>query len=300
MALKEAGNFIGLNLRLLLLVRTQLFGITYKNYQQKWGSLPTFKPTKVWRPMGNSIVQLQAATIFQNKQLILKEVSIDVSAGEFVFLIGKTGTGKSSLIKTLYADLPLQEGMGSIVGYDLAKIKQKEIPFLRRKLGVVFQDFKLLPDRSIAENLRFVLKATGWKDKSKINSRIEEVLTEVGMAAVAPKYPFELSGGEQQRVAIARALLNTPSIIIADEPTGNLDPQTSLEIMEVFRKLHQEGMTILMATHDYNMIVKFPGKILRCDEGTVYEVVQKKEGWFSYSWSSGLAIFAFDTLQIWV
>ena len=228
--------------------------------------------------MGNSIVQLQAATIFQNKQLILKEVSIDVSAGEFVFLIGKTGTGKSSLIKTLYADLPLQEGMGSIVGYDLVKIKQKEIPFLRRKLGVVFQDFKLLPDRSVAENLRFVLKATGWKDKSKINSRIKEVLTEVGMAAVAPKYPFELSGGEQQRVAIARALLNTPSIIIADEPTGNLDPQTSLEIMEVFRKLHQEGMTILMATHDYNMIVKFPGKILRCDKGTVYEVVQKKEG----------------------
>ena len=228
--------------------------------------------------MGNSIVQLQAATIFQNKQLILKEVSIDVSAGEFVFLIGKTGTGKSSIIKTLYADLPLQEGMGSIVGYDLVKIKQKEIPFLRRKLGVVFQDFKLLPDRSVAENLRFVLKATGWKDKSKINSRIKEVLTEVGMAAVALKYPFELSGGEQQRVAIARALLNTPSIIIADEPTGNLDPQTSLEIMEVFRKLHQEGMTILMATHDYNMIVKFPGKILRCDEGTVYELVQKEEG----------------------
>ena len=149
---------------------------------------------------------------------------------------------------------------------------------MRRKLGVVFQDFKLLADRSVFENLRFVLKATGWKDKRKIDLRIEEVLTEVGMANVAPKYPFELSGGEQQRVAIARALLNTPSIIIADEPTGNLDPQTSLEIMEVFRKLHLQGMTVLMATHDYNMIVKFPGKILRCDEGTVYEVVQKKEG----------------------
>ena len=188
--------------------------------------------------MGNSIVQLHAASIFQNKQLILKDVSIDVSAGEFVFLIGKTGTGKSSLIKTLYADLPLQHGMGSIVGYDLSKIKQKDIPYLRRKLGVVFQDFKLLADRSVFENLRFVLKATGWKDKRKIDLRIEEVLTEVGMANVAPKYPFELSGGEQQRVAIARALLNTPSIIIADEPTGNLDPQTSLEIMEVFRKLH--------------------------------------------------------------
>ena len=182
------------------------------------------------------------------------------------------------MIKTLYADLPLQHGMGSIVGHDLSKIKQKDIPYLRRKLGVVFQDFKLLADRSVFENLRFVLKATGWKDKRKIDLRIEEVLTEVGMANVAPKYPFELSGGEQQRVAIARALLNTPSIIIADEPTGNLDPQTSLEIMEVFRKLHLQGMTVLMATHDYNMIVKFPGKILRCDEGTVYEVVQKKEG----------------------
>ena len=228
--------------------------------------------------MGNPVLALNSATIYQNKQRILQEVSIAVSAGEFVFLIGKTGTGKSSLIKTLYGDLPLKEGSGSVVGYDLAKMKEREIPFLRRKLGVVFQDFKLLPDRSVFDNLHFVLKATGWKDKSKINSRIEEVLTDVGMAAVAPKYPFELSGGEQQRVAIARALLNTPSLIIADEPTGNLDPQTSLEIMEVFRKLHQEGMTILMATHDYNMIVKFPGRILRCDEGSVYEVVQKKEG----------------------
>ena len=232
--------------------------------------------------MGNPVLALNSATIYQNKQRILQEVSIAVSAGEFVFLIGKTGTGKSSLIKTLYGDLPLKEGSGSVVGYDLAKMKEREIPFLRRKLGVVFQDFKLLPDRSVFDNLHFVLKATGWKDKRKINSRIEEVLTDVGMATVAPKYPFELSGGEQQRVAIARALLNTPSLIIADEPTGNLDPQTSLEIMEGFRKLHQEGMTILMATHDYNMIVKFPGRILRCDEGSVYEVVQKKEGWFSF------------------
>ena len=228
--------------------------------------------------MGNPVLALNTATIYQNNQPILEEVSIEVLAGEFVFLIGKTGTGKSSLIKTLYGDLPLKEGSGSVVGYDLAKMKEREIPFLRRKLGVVFQDFKLLPDRSVFDNLHFVLKATGWKDKGNINSRIEEVLTDVGMAAVAPKYPFELSGGEQQRVAIARALLNTPSLIIADEPTGNLDPQTSLEIMEVFRKLHQEGMTILMATHDYNMIVKFPGRILRCDEGSVYEVVQKKEG----------------------
>jgi cell division transport system ATP-binding protein len=227
--------------------------------------------------MGQSIVQLQNAFIFQNKECILKEVNIDVLPGDFVFLIGKTGTGKSSLIKTLYADLPLQHGEGSIASFDLAKMRQKDIPYLRRKLGVVFQDFKLLPDRSVFANLHFVLKATGWKDKDKIKTRIEEVLTEVGMTDIEHKYPFELSGGEQQRVAIARALLNTPEIIIADEPTGNLDPQTSLEIMGVFQKLHQQGMTVLMATHDYNMIVKFPGKILRCDEGTVYEVVQQKQ-----------------------
>ena len=226
--------------------------------------------------MGTPIVQLQQVNIYQNKQCILKAVDIDVQAGEFVFLIGKTGTGKSSLIKTLYADLALEEGLGSIVGYDLKGIRQKDIPFLRRKLGVVFQDFKLLPDRSIFDNLNFVLKATGWKDKIKIKDRISEVLTEVGMEGIEHKFPFELSGGEQQRVAIARALLNTPEIIIADEPTGNLDPQTSLEIMEVFQKLHQQGMTVLMATHDYNMIVKFPGKILRCDEGTVYEVVHQQ------------------------
>jgi cell division transport system ATP-binding protein len=226
--------------------------------------------------VGAPIVQLQEANIFQNKQCILSQVDIEVQAGDFVFLIGKTGTGKSSLIKTLYADLPLQEGQGGIVGYDLNGIRQKDIPFLRRKLGVVFQDFKLLPDRTIFDNLNFVLKATGWKDKAKIKERIQEVLSEVGMEGIEQKHPFELSGGEQQRVAIARALLNTPEIIIADEPTGNLDPQTSLEIMEVFQKLHQQGMTVLMATHDYNMIVKFPGKILRCDEGAVYEVVQKK------------------------
>ena len=226
--------------------------------------------------MGHSIVHLKDVSIFQNKQLILSKVNVEVSSGDFVFLIGKTGTGKSSLIKTLYADLPLQQGEGSIVDFDLTSIRQKDIPFLRRKLGVVFQDFKLLPDRSVFENLKFVLKATGWKDKKKIRDRIEEVLTDVGMENVQPKFPFQLSGGEQQRVAIARALLNMPEIIIADEPTGNLDPQTSLEVMEVFQKLHKEGMTVLMATHDYNMIVKFPGKILRCDEGTVYEVVQKK------------------------
>jgi cell division transport system ATP-binding protein len=223
------------------------------------------------------LVKFENATIIQNKQTILSDVNIEVQQGDFTFLIGKTGTGKSSLIKTLYADLPLQSGTGRVSDYNLAKIKQREIPFLRRKLGVVFQDFKLLPDRSIFENLSFVLKATGWKDKKEIKERIEEVLDSLGVGSISGKYAFELSGGEQQRVAIARALLNEPELIIADEPTGNLDPQTSLEIMEVFRGLHQKGMTIIMATHDYNMIVKFPGKILRCDSGKIYEVVQKNE-----------------------
>lgn len=223
------------------------------------------------------LVQFENATIIQNKQTILSDVNIEVQQGDFTFLIGKTGTGKSSLIKTLYADLPLQSGSGRVSDFNLAEIKQREIPFLRRKLGVVFQDFKLLPDRSIFENLSFVLKATGWKDKKEIKERIEEVLDSLGVEGISGKYAFELSGGEQQRVAIARALLNEPELIIADEPTGNLDPQTSLEIMEVFRGLHQKGMTIIMATHDYNMIVKFPGKILRCDAGKIYEVVQKNE-----------------------
>ena len=223
------------------------------------------------------LVQFENAKIIQNKQTILSDVNIEVQEGDFTFLIGKTGTGKSSLIKTLYADLPLQSGTGRVSDFNLAEIKQREIPFLRRKLGVVFQDFKLLPDRSIFENLSFVLKATGWKDKKEIKERIEEVLDSLGVGGISRKYAFELSGGEQQRVAIARALLNEPELIIADEPTGNLDPQTSLEIMEVFRGLHQKGMTIIMATHDYNMIVKFPGKILRCDSGKIYEVVQKNE-----------------------
>ena len=223
------------------------------------------------------LVQFENAKIIQNKQTILSDVNIEVQQGDFTFLIGKTGTGKSSLIKTLYADLPLQSGTGRVSDFNLAEIKQREIPFLRRKLGVVFQDFKLLSDRSIFENLSFVLKSTGWKDKKEIKERIEEVLDSLGVVGISGKYAFELSGGEQQRVAIARALLNEPELIIADEPTGNLDPQTSLEIMEVFRGLHQKGMTIIMATHDYNMIVKFPGKILRCDAGKIYEVVQKNE-----------------------
>ncbi|MFL2604214.1 MAG: cell division ATP-binding protein FtsE [Flavobacteriaceae bacterium] len=222
------------------------------------------------------IIELINASIFQDNKSVLENVNIEVAKGDFVFLIGRTGTGKSSLIKILYGDLTLKKGIGNVVGFDLLKISQKEIPFLRRKIGVVFQDFKLLSDRNIYDNLNFVLRATGWKNKDDINKRISEVLKEVGLIEIEKKYPFELSGGEQQRTAIARALLNTPELIIADEPTGNLDPQTSNEIMEVFKRLHKQGMSVFMATHDYNMIVKFPGKIFKCDSGKVFEVIAKQ------------------------
>src|SRR5690554_3364047 len=225
--------------------------------------------------MPESVLYLKDASIYQQDNLILSEVNIQIEKGEFVYLIGKTGTGKSSFMKTLYADLPLRKGEGSIVGYDLASLKEKDIPFLRRKLGVVFQDFQLLTDRNVQANLEFVLKATGWKDKSEIAQRIDEVLTKVDMQTKAFKFPHQLSGGEQQRVAIARALLNDPVLILADEPTGNLDPQTSIEVMEVLQKINQNGRTILMATHDYALLLKYPAKTLKCDEGKVFEVVQK-------------------------
>ena len=222
------------------------------------------------------IIELINASIFQDNKSVLENVNIEVAKGDFVFLIGRTGTGKSSLIKILYGDLTLKKGIGNVVGFNLLKISQKEIPFLRRKIGVVFQDFKLLPDRNIYDNLKFVLQATGWKNKDDINKRISQVLKEVGLFEIEKKYPFELSGGEQQRTAIARALLNTPELIIADEPTGNLDPQTSNEVMEVFKRLHKQGMSVFMATHDYNIIVKFPGKIFKCDSGKVFEVIAKQ------------------------
>lgn len=226
--------------------------------------------------MQNAIVTLDKATIINEKNVIFSEINFNVGIGEFVFLIGKTGSGKSSLLKVLYGDLPLSNGHGAIVGHDLKQLKDRSIPLLRRKLGVVFQDFKLLPDRTIFDNLEFVLKATGWKEKSKIKDRVNEVLKLVNVSADTNKFPFELSGGEQQRVAIARALLNHPELIIADEPTGNLDPETSQEIMQLFRKLHAGGMSVIMATHDYNMIMKFPGKIFQCDNGKLNEVVAKK------------------------
>ena len=200
--------------------------------------------------MSESVLKLDNVSIFQDKNLILNEVNIDVKKGEFVYLIGKTGSGKSSLLKTLYGDLELTHGKGEIVGFVLNAMKDKNIPFLRRKLGVVFQDFKLLNERTINNNLNFVLRATGWKDKVKIKQKIEEVLTKVSMQNKGHKFPYELSGGEQQRVAIARALLNDPELILADEPTGNLDPETSIEVMEVLQDLNKKGNTILMATHD--------------------------------------------------
>ncbi len=225
--------------------------------------------------MSEPVLQLKDASINQRENLILSNVTVTVEKGEFVYLIGKTGTGKSSFMKTLYGDLPLQEGEGSIVGYDLRELQEKDIPFLRRKLGVVFQDFQLLNDRTVKDNLSFVLTATGWKDKDAMNTRIDEVLDKVGMKTKSFKYPYQLSGGEQQRVAIARALLNEPELILADEPTGNLDPQTSVEVMEVLQEINKNGNTILMATHDYALILKYPSKTLKCDDHQIFEVVQK-------------------------
>ena len=225
--------------------------------------------------MAESILSLKAAGVYQQDNMILKDVDLEVKKGSFVYLIGKTGSGKSSFMKTLYADLPLKEGEGEIVGFNLKKLKEKDIPFLRRKLGIVFQDFKLLPDRNINKNLRFVLKATGWKDEAKMDAQIEKVLDKVGMKTKGFKFPHELSGGEQQRIAIARALLNDPELILADEPTGNLDPQTSVEVMKVLQEINQAGRTILMATHDYALILKYPAKTLKCDGSKVFEVIQK-------------------------
>ncbi len=219
------------------------------------------------------MLQLKDASIFQRESLILSNVNLDIEKGDFNYIIGKTGSGKSSLMKTLYGDLPLQEGSGSAVGFDLNKLKEKEIPFLRRKLGIVFQDFKLLNDRSVHENLYFVLKATGWKGKNIMDAKINDVLDKVAMKSKGFKMPYQLSGGEQQRVAIARALLNNPEMILADEPTGNLDPKTSIEIMNVLEDINKTGITILMATHDYALILKFPHKTIKCEGNKVFEVI---------------------------
>jgi cell division transport system ATP-binding protein len=217
------------------------------------------------------IISVRHANIFQDINTVLNDVNFEIGKGEFVYLIGRTGSGKSSLLKTLYADLPLQMGEIHIAGYDLQNIKQKDIPFLRRKIGIVFQDFQLFQDRSVAENLFFVMKATGWKDKSKMTARMTEVLMQVGLTAIANKMPHQLSGGEQQRVVIARALLNEPILMIADEPTGNLDPEVSDGIMRLFKDINRAGTAILMATHNHNLIRDFPGRVLTCQHGQVLD-----------------------------
>ena len=225
--------------------------------------------------MSEPILFLRNVTIYQEEKVILSNINLEVNHGEFIYIIGKTGSGKSSFMKTLYADLPLIEGQASIVNFDLATLKEDDIPYLRRKIGIVFQDFKLLPDRTVNENMLFVLKATGWTDPIEMQNKIDEVLDKVDMKSFASKMPHQLSGGEQQSVAIARALLNDPELILADEPTGNLDPQTSVEVLEVLRKINAAGKTVIMATHDYALLMKFPSKTLKCEESSIFEVVQK-------------------------
>ena len=222
--------------------------------------------------MDKPILALNNVSIIQDDKQILTEVNIEINSGEFVYIIGRTGSGKTSLIKSLYADLKLNDGTGSIVDIELKNLEDNKIPLLRRKLGIIFQDFKLLSDRSVAENLKFVLKATGWNDESKINSRIIEVLEKVHIEKLINKFTSQLSGGEQQKVAIARALLNNPKLIIADEPTGNLDPKTSIEVMEILMELNKKGNTILMATHDFILIDKFPNRTYICESGKIAEI----------------------------
>lgn len=220
--------------------------------------------------MAEKIIELTNADIFQGDNLILQNVNITVNRGEFVYLVGKTGTGKSSLLKTLYGDLTLKEGEGTVVGFNLKEMDWKKVPFLRRNLGVVFQDFQLLTDRNVNDNLKFVLKATGWKDEKLMDEKISDVLEKVGLKSKGFKMPFEMSGGEQQRVDIARALLNSPKLILADEPTGNLDPETSDEIMQLLFHISRDyGAAVVMATHDYIVINKYPARTLRTERGKV-------------------------------
>jgi cell division transport system ATP-binding protein len=211
------------------------------------------------------VVSAKDVAIFQGDQTILDKVNFSIQKGEFVFLVGRTGGGKSSLLKTIYADLPLQLGSMVVAGHSIEKIKRSEIPTLRRKIGIVFQDFQLFPDRSVSENLMFVMKATGWKEKSKMKTRMTEVLIQVGLGSVASKMPYQLSGGEQQRVVIARALLNEPALLVADEPTGNLDPDVSMGIFSLFQEINRSGTTVLMATHDHALVKANKGRVLKCE-----------------------------------
>ena len=218
-----------------------------------------------------AIIKLENAVIRQQKNTILKDVSLEIKEGEFVYLIGKVGSGKTSLLKTLYAELPLIYGKGEVAGYQLNKIKKSQIAYLRRKCGIVFQDFKLLTDRNVYANLEFVLKATGWKDKKAIKERINEVLDKVELPDKRDKFPHQLSGGEQQRIVLARALLNAPPIILADEPTGNIDPETSYRLVELLKDICDSGKTVVIATHQYDLTKHFPGKVFRCENGVLQE-----------------------------
>jgi cell division transport system ATP-binding protein len=224
--------------------------------------------------IGNSVIKLEGIDVYQQKHLVLSNVNLHINPGEFVFLIGQTGSGKSSLLKIIYGDLHISNGNGLVAGFDLKNLTEKEIPFLRRKLGIVFQDFQLLTDRSIEQNLEFVMKATGWKDQKLISERLLDVLEKVGLRSKVKKMPHELSGGEQQRVVIARALLNDPELILADEPTGNLDPETSEEIVTLLKQISQSGTAVLMASHDYHIIRTFPSRIIKCEAGLVHEDVK--------------------------
>ena len=219
----------------------------------------------------NTIIQIENVSVFREKLLVLSRLDLCVERGELVYLLGKTGCGKTSLLKTLYAELPVEEGRAEIAGYDLTQIKTKEIPFLRRKLGIVFQDFQLLTDRTVNQNLSFIMKSTDWKDRDNIAKRAKEVLDMVGIPTKGFKMPHELSGGEQQRVCIARALINRPGIILADEPTGNLDPDTSKDIIRLLHEIHRSGTTVLLATHNHNLAQDFPGRIIKMDKGRIVE-----------------------------
>jgi cell division transport system ATP-binding protein len=227
--------------------------------------------------MAEEIIRLKNADIYQQESLVLKDVNLTVNKGDFVYITGKVGSGKTSLLKVLYHELPIKNGDGSILGYSLVKIKLKEIPFLRRRLGIIFQDFQLLGDRSVEKNFEFVLRATGWKQENAIRERIDEVLKLVEMPNAGEKMPHRLSGGEQQRIVIARAMLNNPQIILADEPTGNLDPSTSEKLMTLLHEINKEGVTVVMATHDYEMIRKFPAKQIVCENGELKDLAIPSE-----------------------
>lgn len=224
--------------------------------------------------ISNYVINLENIDVYQQKHLVLTNVNLKINPGEFVFLIGQTGSGKSSLLKIIYGDLHISNGDGQVAGFDLKKLTTKDVPYLRRKLGIVFQDFQLLTDRSIEKNLEFVMKATGWKDQKLISERLLDVLEKVGLRSKIKKMPHELSGGEQQRVVIARALLNDPELILADEPTGNLDPETSEEIVTLLKQISLSGTAVVMASHDYHIIRTFPSRIIKCEAGQVHEDVK--------------------------